>query len=63
MRVGAVVDPVRVRAGHVEEDDGQGGQGRAQPGERGPQAAGLAGLQDHDQEQRPYQVELLLDGQ
>ena len=63
MRVGAVVDPGRIGAGHVDQGHGQGGQGRAEPPEAGPEAPGLAGLQDHDQEQRPDQVELLLDSE
>ncbi len=63
VRVGAVIHPRRVRAGHVDQGHGQRGQGRSGPGHAGPEAAGPAGLEDHEQEQRPDQVELLLDGQ
>ncbi len=63
MGIRAVVEAGGVLAGRIPDGHGQGRGGRAQPGTGHPRPPPAAGAQDRGQDERPDQVELLLDGQ
>ena len=61
--VGAVVQARGTLADRVPDGHGHRGRGRAQPDHHRARPPARAGTQDNGQEERPEQVELLLDGQ